>query len=72
MLWLAKKNVGGGATGTTYAQNNDEQKVDIRNVVELEPKILWYETQRRVFGGSYLVSRVVCSRMALLVALSLG
>ena len=38
----------------THAQDNNEQEVDVGDVVELEPQVLGYEAERRVFGGSYL------------------
>lgn len=37
--------------------------------MELEPQILGYETQGRVFGRSYLVARVMSERSALVVFL---
>ena len=42
----------------TYTENNDEKEVDVGNVVELKPQVLWYETQGGVFSGPYLVPRV--------------
>jgi hypothetical protein len=55
----------------TYTQDDDEQKVDVGDIVELEPQILGNEAERRVLGGSYLVARVVCNGVAVFVALSL-
>lgn len=56
----------------THAQDNDKQEVDIGDVVELEPQVLGYEAEGRVFGGSYLVAGVVCEGLAFFVALCLG
>lgn len=39
--------------------------------MKLEPQVLGNETKRRVFGRPYLVARVVCYGMALVVALRL-
>ena len=55
----------------THAQYNNEQEVDIGDVVELEPQVLRYEAERRVFGGSYLVAGVLCERVAFFVAFCL-
>lgn len=57
---------------STYTQDDDEQEVDVSDVVELEPQILGYETERRVFGCSYLVARVVGDGVSVVVAFRLG
>lgn len=41
-----------------YIENNDEQEVDVRNVVKLQPDVLWNEGQWCILGGSNLISRV--------------
>jgi len=56
----------------TYAEDDDEQEVDVGDVVELEPQILGYEAEGRVFCRSYLVAGVVCERVAFWIALFLG
>jgi hypothetical protein len=60
------------SNGETYTEDNNEQKVHVGDIVELEPQILWHETERRVLCGSYLVARVVCDRVAVFVTLGLG
>lgn len=55
-----------------YRKNDDEQEVDVGNVVELEPDVLGHETQRRVFGGSDLVSDELRKGIALFVAGVIG
>jgi hypothetical protein len=55
----------------TYTEDDDEQKVDVGDVVELEPQVLGHEAERCVFGGSYLVARVVCNGVTVVVALCL-
>ena len=42
--------------GSTYTKNNDEEKVQVGDIVELEPQIFRDEAQRGVFGSSDLVS----------------
>ena len=55
-----------------YRENDDEQKVDIGDVVELEPQVLGDETDGCVFGGSNLVSHELRSGMTFFVARILG
>jgi hypothetical protein len=61
-----------GRREDTYAENDDEQEVDVGDVVELEPQVLGYEAEGRVLGGSYLVAGVLCEGVAFFVALRLG
>lgn len=56
----------------TYTKNNDEQEIDVGDVVELKPQVFRYESQCGVFGGSYLVARIVDFWFALLVSCALG
>lgn len=58
--------------GLTYAEDNDEKEVDVGNVVELKPQVLWYETQGRVFRGPYLVPRVTLLDMSLFIFCFVG
>ena len=58
--------------GLTYAENNDEKEVDVGNVVELKPQVLWYETQRCVFRGPYLVPRVTLLDVSLFIFCFVG
>lgn len=60
-----KISIGNG----TYAEDNDEQKVHVRDVVELKVQVLRYEAYSGVLGCPYLVPRIVGFRVALLVAL---
>lgn len=48
-----------GGSRYTHAENDNEEKVNIRNVVELEPQVLGDETQGCIFGSSDLVPRVL-------------
>lgn len=43
----------------THAKDDNEEKVNIRNVVELKPQVLGDETQGCIFGSSDLVPRVL-------------
>ena len=58
--------------GLTYTENNDEKEVDVGNVVELKPQVLWYETQGCVFSGPYLVPRVTLFDVSLFVFCFIG
>jgi len=58
--------------GLTYTENNDEKEVDVGNVVELKPQVLWYETQRCIFRGPYLVPRVTLLDVSLFVFCFVG
>lgn len=51
----------------TYNQDNDKEEEDVGDIVELEPNILGYKRQWRVFGGSNLVSGVAAGRMPLVI-----
>ena len=42
----------------TYAENDDEEEVDVGDIVELVIQILRDEAERRVLGRPYLVARV--------------
>jgi sRNA-binding carbon storage regulator CsrA len=53
--------------GLTYAEDNDEKEVDHGNIMKLEPQILRYETQWSIFGGPYLVPRVMLFDTSLFV-----
>ena len=46
-----------------YRKYNDEQKVNIRNVVKLEPQVFWYKAYGRVLRCSYFIPRVMGFRM---------
>ena len=58
--------------GLTYIENDDEKEVDVGNVVELKPQVLWYETQRCIFRGPYLVPRVTLLDVSLFVFCFVG
>lgn len=60
-----------GIAGIAYVENNDEQEVDIRNVVELQPDVLWNKCQRSVFGGSNLVPGVGDFQVAFFISFRL-
>lgn len=47
----------------THRKYNDEQKVNIRNVVKLEPQVFWYKAYGRVLRCSYFIPRVMGFRM---------
>jgi hypothetical protein len=58
--------------GLTYTENNDEKEVDVGNVVELKPQVLWYETQGCIFSGPYLVPRVTLPDVSLFIFCFVG
>ena len=53
----------------TYTKDDDEQKVDISNVVELKPQVLRDEAQWCVLCGSNLISRKLMDLMTVLIDL---
>lgn len=46
-----------GAEDGENRENDDEQEVDVGDVVELEPQVLWDETEGCIFCGADLVSQ---------------
>jgi hypothetical protein len=55
-----------------YIKDNDEQEVDVRNVVELQPNVLRDESQRSVFGCPDLVPGVGEFQVAFFIAFGFG
>lgn len=53
----------------TYTKDDDKQKVDISDVVELKPQVLRDEAQWCVFCGSNLVSRKLMDLVTVLIDL---
>lgn len=53
--------------GVTYAENDNEEEVDVSNVVELKIQILRQKRQGRVFGSSDFIPAKVHAGMALLI-----
>jgi hypothetical protein len=51
----------------TYRKNDQDKEVDVSNIMELVPQILWYEAERRVLGRPDLVPAVALERVAILV-----
>ena len=51
----------------TYTENDDEQKINVGHVVELEIQVLRHEAYWRVFGGTNLVPGIHVDVVAILV-----
>lgn len=65
-------NIQPGADVDAYIKNNDEQEINVRNVVELEPHVVGNEGEGCVFGGSNFVSRIRDVQKAFFVTLGFG
>jgi hypothetical protein len=63
--------VGMVIVGLTYVENNNEQEIDVRNIVELQEDVFRHERERRILGSPDLVSGIGKIKMALFVALGL-
>ena len=48
----------------TYRQDDDEQKVDVCNVVELQPQVFGQETDGRIFCRPDLIALVLYQRVS--------
>lgn len=66
--WLA--GYASGSTGCAYTQNNDEEKVNIGNIVELEEQIFGNKAQCRVLCRSDLVPDELLLVVALFIQFS--
>lgn len=51
--------------GDTYGKDNEEKEIYVRNVVELVPQVLRYETQWCVLRRPNLIPLITCGRMAI-------
>ncbi len=51
----------------THRQDDDEQKVDVGDVLKLEPQILGNEAERRILGRSHFVSFISRPRTTMFI-----
>ena len=51
----------------TYSKNDQEEEIDIGNVMELEPQVFGYETQRGILRRSDFVPGKLHSRMIVFI-----
>lgn len=51
----------------TYRKDDNEQKVDVGDIVELEIQVLGHEANWRVLGCAHFISHKLLSWMSLLI-----
>ena len=62
----------GSITIIAYIENDNEQEIDVRDVVELQPDVVRNERERCVLGGSNFVSGISDFQLSFLVSLRFG
>lgn len=55
----------------TYIKNNDEQEVNVRNIVELQPDVVGDEGECCILGGTDFVSGIGNIQMAVFISFGL-
>jgi hypothetical protein len=67
-IWARQKSLLVWCEGPTYTEDGNKQKVDVGNIVELEPQVFGYKTERGIFGRPDFVPRVFCNDVAVFVS----